>query len=152
MSFFDTKLMGDLLQRINDHSRVQNFLTGQVINIIFTALSFVIFGIVLLTYNGLIFSVFLIGSIIYGLWLATFLRRRKVLDYEIFEQQAINQNKTYQFITSMQEIKAQDCEQRRRWEWEDVQADLFAVQAQGYERRNRRRKRGAYLSTRSRTS
>lgn len=128
MSFFDTKLMGDLLQRINDHSRVQNFLTGQVINIIFTALSFVIFGIVLLTYNGLIFSVFLIGSIIYGLWLATFLRRRKVLDYEIFEQQAINQNKTYQFITSMQEIKLQDCEQRRRWEWEDVQADLFAVQ------------------------
>lgn len=128
MSFFDTKLMGDLLQRIGDHSRVQSFLTNQVLSVVFTMLSFIIFGIVLLIYNGVIFSVFLAGSAIYGLWIATFLRRRKVLDYELFEQQAINQNKTYQFITSMQEIKLQDCEQRRRWEWEDTQANLFAVQ------------------------
>lgn len=128
MSFFDTKLMGDLLQRIGDHSRVQSFLTNQVLSVVFTMLSFIIFGIVLLIYNGVIFSVFLAGSTIYGLWIATFLRRRKVLDYELFEQQAINQNKTYQFITSMQEIKLQDCEQRRRWEWEDTQANLFAVQ------------------------
>ena len=75
-----------------------------------------------------IFLVFLAGSIIYGIWIALFMRRRKVLDYELFEQQAINSNNTYQFITSMQEIKLQDCEQRRRWEWEDVQADLFKVQ------------------------
>ena len=128
MAFFDTKLMGDLLQRIEDHSRVQNFLTGQVLNVIFTFLSFIIFGIVLLIYNKVIFGVFIMGSIIYGLWIFSFLRRRKVIDYEIFEQQAINQNKTYQFITSMQEIKLQDCEQRRRWEWEDTQADLFNVQ------------------------
>lgn len=78
--------------------------------------------------KGIIFGVFIIGSIIYGLWILSFLQRRKVLDYEMFEQQAINQNKTYQFITSMQEIKLQDCEQRRRWEWEDIQADLFKVQ------------------------
>lgn len=128
MSFFDTKLMGDLLQRIGDHSRVQNFLTGQVLNIIFTFLSFIIFGIVLLIYDKIIFGIFVVGSIIYGLWISSFLQRRKVLDYELFEQQAINQNKTYQFITSMQEIKLQDCEQRRRWEWEDTQADLFRVQ------------------------
>ena len=70
----------------------------------------------------------MLGSLLYGGWLALFLRRRKVLDYELFEQQAINNNKTYEFITSMQEIKLQDCEQRRRWEWEDVQADLFNVQ------------------------
>lgn len=70
----------------------------------------------------------MLGSLLYGGWLALFLRRRKVLDYELFEQQAINNNKTYEFITSMQEIKLQDCEQRRRWEWEDVQADLFGVQ------------------------
>ncbi len=70
----------------------------------------------------------MLGSLIYGGWLTLFLRRRKVLDYELFEQQAINNNKTYEFITSMQEIKLQDCEQRRRWEWEDVQADLFRVQ------------------------
>lgn len=128
MSFFDTKLMGDLLQRIGDHSRVQNFLTGQVLNVVFTILSFIIFGVVLFIYNKIIFCVFVAGSFIYGLWISSFLRRRKVLDYEIFEQQAINQNKTYQFITSMQEIKLQDCEQRRRWEWEDTQADLFGVQ------------------------
>ena len=128
MSFFDTKLMGDLLQRIEDHSRVQNFLTGQVLNVVFTFLSFMIFGIVLFIYDKKIFGIFVVGSIIYGLWISSFLRRRKVLDYEIFEQQAVNQNKTYQFITSMQEIKLQDCEQRRRWEWEDTQADLFRVQ------------------------
>lgn len=128
MSFFDTKLMGDLMQRIGDHSRVQNFLTGQTLNIMFTMLSFIVFGVVLFIYDKLIFAIFLLGSIVYGLWIASFLRRRKVLDYELFEQQAINQNKTYQFITCMQEIKLQDCERRRRWEWEDTQADLFAVQ------------------------
>lgn len=128
MYFFDTKLMGDLLQRIGDHTRVQNFLTGQVLNIVFSILSFIIFGIVLFIYNPLIFGIFATGSFCYGLWITSFLRKRKVLDYELFEQQAINQNRTYQFITSMQEIKLQDCEQRRRWEWEDTQADLFAVQ------------------------
>lgn len=128
MSFFDTKLMGDLLQRIGDHSRVQNFLTGQVLNILFTFLSFLVFGVVLLIYNRLIFLVFLAGSLVYGLWISSFLRRRKVLDYELFEQQAINQNRTYQFITTMQEIKLQGCERRRRWEWEDTQADLFDIQ------------------------
>lgn len=128
MSFFDTKLMGDLLQRIGDHTRVQNFLTGQVLSIVFTFLSFIIFGIVLFIYNPYIFSIFAAGSICYGLWIASFLKNRKVLDYELFEQQAINQNKTYQLITSIQEIKLQDCERRRRWEWEDVQADLFGVQ------------------------
>jgi len=128
MSFFDTKLMGDLLQRMGDHSRVQSFLTNQVLSVMFTMLSFVVFGVVLFIYNRLIFAVFLLGSLLYGLWIAHFLGRRKVLDYELFEQQAINQNKTYQFITSMQEIKLQDCERRRRWEWEDTQADLFDVQ------------------------
>ena len=128
MSFFDTKLMGDLLQRMNDHSRVNSFLTSQTLSVMFSLISFVVFGAVLFIYNSFIFLVFLAGSIIYGIWIALFMRRRKELDYELFEQQAINSNKTYQFITSMQEIKLQDCEQRRRWEWEDVQADLFKVQ------------------------
>lgn len=128
MAFFDTRKTGDLLQRMADHGRVQQFLTGQVLGVLFTLLSFVIFGVVLLVYNRLIFAVFVLGSIVYGVWIATFLHRRKVLDYELFEQQARNQNYTYQFISSMQEIKLQDCERRRRWEWEDVQADLFGVQ------------------------
>lgn len=128
MSFFDTKLMGDLMQRMGDHSRVNSFLTGQTLSIAFSLLSFVVFSVVLLLYNGLIFAIFLLGSILYAAWMMLFLRRRKVLDYELFEQQAINNNKTYEFLTSMQEIKLQDCEQRRRWEWEDTQADLFGVQ------------------------
>lgn len=128
MSFFDTKLMGDLLQRMSDHQRVQQFLTNQVLGVMFSLLGFFVFGIVLFVYNRLVFGVFVAGSVLYGLWIAHFLERRKVLDYELFEQQAINQNKTYQFITSMQEIKLQDCERRRRWEWEDTQADLFDVQ------------------------
>lgn len=128
MSFFDTKLMGDLIQRMNDHSRVNNFLTQQTLNITFAMLTFLVFSVVLFFYNKLVFGIFLLGSILYGAWMTLFLKRRKVLDYELFEQQAINNNKTYEFITSMQEIKLQDCEQRRRWEWEDTQADLFGVQ------------------------
>lgn len=128
MSFFDTKLMGDLLQRMSDHSRVQSFLTGQTLGVMFTMLSFIVFGVVLFVYSQLIFMVFVIGSLCYALWISAFLRRRKVIDYELFECQAVNQNRTYQFITTMQEIKLQDCERRRRWEWEDAQADLFEVQ------------------------
>lgn len=128
MSFFDTKLMGDLLQRISDHTRVQSFLTNQTLSVLFTSLSFVVFGIVLLIYNRDIFTIFIIGTCLYTFWISSFLRKRKAIDYQLFEQQAINQNRTYQFITDMQEIKLQDCEQRRRWEWEDTQSDLFEVQ------------------------
>lgn len=128
MSFFDTKLVGDLMQRMNDHNRVNSFLTQQTLNITFSIFTFIIFSIVLLMYNFLIFFIFTIGSMLYGCWLTLFLKRRKLLDYELFEQQTINNNKTYEFITSMQEIKLQDCEQRRRWEWEDIQKDLFGIQ------------------------
>ena len=128
MSFFDTKLLGDLMQRMGDHSRVNGFLTGQTLTIAFSLFSFAVFSVALFLYNWQIFAIFLLGSILYAAWMMLFLRRRKVLDYELFEQQAINNNKTYEFLTSMQEIKLQDCEQRRRWEWEDTQADLFGVQ------------------------
>lgn len=128
MSFFDTKLTGDLMQRMADHQRVQSFLTRETLGMMFTGLSFVVFGVVLFLYNKPVFGVFLLGSVIYGVWIASFLSRRKVLDYELFEKQAENQNKTFRFITSMQEIKLQGCGRRRRWEWEDVQADLFGVQ------------------------
>lgn len=128
MAFFDTKLIGDIMQRIGDHGRVQSFLTGQVLNVMFTFLSFIVFGVVLFIYNKLIFAVLLLGSLVYGWWITSFLGRRKVLDYEIFEQQAVNQNRTYQFVNYMQEIKLQDCEKRRRDEWEDTQMGLFGIQ------------------------
>ncbi len=127
MKFFDTKLTGDLLQRIEDHRRIEHFLTSQTLNMLFSVLSFVVFGIVLFIYNVPIFFVFLSGSMLYGLWIMFFLKKRRILDYKYFEQQGINRNVVYQLITGMQEIKLQGCEQRMRWEWEDVQADLFDV-------------------------
>ncbi len=128
MRYFDTKLVGDLMQRINDHNRIENFLTTQSLNVIFSLLSFIVFGSILLCYDKLVFFVFISGSFLYGCWIAFFLKKRKQLDYLIFEKKAINNNRTYQFITSIQEIKLQNCEQRRRWEWEDSQADLFHIE------------------------
>lgn len=130
MSFFDIKLLGDLLQRIEDHRRVERFLTAQTLNLLFSVFSFLVFGIVLLVYNIKIFLVFLVGSIIYGIWIQFFLKKRRILDYKSFEQQAINSNLTYQLINGMQEIKLQGYEQGKRWEWEDTQADLFKVNMQ----------------------
>ena len=130
MKFFDTKLTGDLLQRIEDHRRIENFLTNQTITVLFSAFTFAIFSVVLFIYNVPVFAVFLAGSILYGLWIMLFLKKRRILDYRMFEQQGINRNVTYQLITGMQEIKLQGCEQRKRWEWEDVQAGLFDVNLQ----------------------
>lgn len=146
MKFFDTKLTGDLLQRIEDHRRIENFLTNQTISIIFSAFTFVIFSVVLFIYNIPIFIVFLIGSILYGVWILVFLRKRRVLDYKMFEQQGINRNVVYQLITGMQEIKLQGCEQRKRWEWEDVQADLFDVNLESLNLRQNQEAGGIFIN------
>lgn len=125
MAFFDTKLVGDLIQRIQDHDRVERFLTAQTLSVMFSAFSFVVFGAVLLYYDLAIFLIFLFGSALYAAWVFLFLKKRRLLDYTYFEQRARNQSKTMQMLNGMQEIKLQNCERRRRWEWEDVQADLF---------------------------
>lgn len=130
MRFFDTKQLGDLLQRIEDHRRVQDFLTAQTLNVLFSVFTFVIFGAVLCIYNIKIFLIFIIGSILYGIWILFFLRKRRTLDYKYFEQQARDRNSTYQLITGMQEIKLQSYEMQKRWEWEDIQADKFDVNLQ----------------------
>lgn len=130
MKFFDTKLMGDLLQRIEDHRRVEQFLTSSSLNLLFSFFTFIIFGIVLAVYNIGIFLVFIIGTICYAGWIILFLNKRRLIDYKYFEQAGKNRNVTYQLINGMQEIKLQGCEQRKRWEWEDVQADLFKVNLQ----------------------
>lgn len=125
MAFFDTKLVGDLIQRIQDHDRVERFLTAQTLSVMFSAFSFVVFGAVLLYYDLVIFLIFLFGSALYAAWVFLFLKKRRLLDYTYFEQRARNQSKTMQMLNGMQEIKLQNCERRRCWEWEDVQADLF---------------------------
>lgn len=130
MKFFDTKLMGDLLQRIEDHRRVEQFLTSSSLSLLFSFFTFLVFGVVLAVYNLGIFAVFLIGTALYSGWIILFLKKRRQLDYKYFEQAGCNRNVTYQLISGMQEIKLQGCEQRKRWEWEDVQADLFKVNLQ----------------------
>ena len=130
MKFFDIKLMSDLLQRIEDHRRVEQFLTSSSLSVLFSFFTFIIFGIVLAIYNSGIFLVFILGSLLYAGWIVLFLNKRKALDYKYFEQAGRNQNVTYQLLDGMQEIKLQGCEQRKRWEWEDVQADLFKVNLQ----------------------
>ena len=130
MKFFDTKLMGDLLQRIEDHRRVEQFLTSSSLSLLFSFFTFLVFGVVLAVYNLGIFFVFLLGTSLYAGWIILFLKKRRQLDYKYFEQAGRNRNVTYQLIGGMQEIKLQGCEQRKRWEWEDVQADLFKVNLQ----------------------
>lgn len=130
MKFFDTKLTGDLLQRIEDHKRVEQFLTSSSLSILFSFFTFLVFGIVLAVYNTNIFIAFIIGTSIYAGWIVIFLKKRRQLDYKYFEQAGHSRNVTYQLINGMQEIKLQGCEQRKRWEWEDTQADLFKINLQ----------------------
>ncbi|WP_290394592.1 peptidase domain-containing ABC transporter [Muribaculum intestinale] len=127
MSFFESRQMGDLMQRISDHARVQTFLTEQVLSMIFTTLSCIVFGIVLMIYNTLIFGVFVIGAICYLCWTLLFVRRRRQLDIAMFEKQGANHSLTYELVTTMQETKLQDCCLRRRMAWEDMQVDLFGI-------------------------
>lgn len=125
--FFDTKMIGDILQRINDHYRIETFLTSNTLNTVFAMFSFLIFGIVLAIYNLTILFIFLTGSLLYVLWILIFLNRRKVLDYQSFEQRAKNQNQLIQLFNGMQEIKLHNAEKQKRWEWERVQATLFKI-------------------------
>lgn len=128
MDFFEVKHMGDLMQRMTDHSRVQSFLTEKILGILFTILSFLVFGFVLLIYSKLIFAVFWAGTLLYTGWIILFLQKRKALDISLFKKRSENQNCTFEFVTTLQETKLQDCCQRRRWMWEDLQADLFDLQ------------------------
>lgn len=130
MPFFDSRQTGDLLQRMGDHSRLQNFITTQCLSILFSVVTFIVFSCVLFSYSSFIFGIFIVFSILYVCYETSFLRRRRVLDYTSFEKQAAAQNQTYRMITTMQEIKLQGCTQRKRWEWEDKQADLFGIQLQ----------------------
>lgn len=127
IGFFDTKMIGDLLQRIGDHRRIERFLTSQSLNVIFSVFNILIFSIVLVMYNLGIFLVFLFGSALYIVWVYLFLRKRRVLDFKRFTQLADNQSKLIQLISGMQEIKLNNYERQKRWEWERIQARLFKV-------------------------
>jgi ATP-binding cassette subfamily B protein len=127
LRFFDVKMTGDLLQRINDHHRIESFLTNSTLSILFSAVNFIIFSIVMIIYDIKIFTVFLIGSILYIVWIRIFLKKRKELDVKKFKVMSDNNSNLIQMITGMQEIKLNGSERRRRWEWEAIQIKLFKV-------------------------
>lgn len=125
MSYFDSKLTGDILQRIDDHERVEKLITTRSLETLFSLFTLLIFGIVLSQYSIKIFLVFIIGSALYGLWLLLFLRKRRVLDYKLFDISSKEHSMNYQLIQGMQEIKLNDYETIKRWEWEDIKAEMF---------------------------
>ncbi|MDE5642030.1 MAG: peptidase domain-containing ABC transporter [Muribaculaceae bacterium] len=128
MSFFDIRQTGDILQRMADQDRVCSFLTGQFLGVIFTVISLIVFGVALLIYSRVIFAVFVLMSLVYAGWVMLFLRRRRIIDYENFSVRSRSQNMAFNVVNSMQEIKLQNCQERRRSEWEDLQLEQFEVQ------------------------
>jgi ATP-binding cassette, subfamily B, bacterial len=125
MGFFDTKMTGDIMQRMNDQKRIESFLTGSTLNTIFSLFNLVVFTALLAYYNLDIFFIFLVSSVIYSLWVVAFLKKRRDLDFKRFDISSKNQSSIVQLIGGMQEIKLNNCEQQKRWEWESLQAGLF---------------------------
>lgn len=130
ISYFDVKMTGDILQRINDHRRIENLLTTQSLNVLFSLINFVIFGIVLAWYSLAIFGIFFVGTVLYFGWILLFLKKRRELDHRHFEQRSQEQSKVMELISGMQEIKLHNAERQKRWGWEFVQARLFRTQVQ----------------------
>lgn len=127
ISFFDVKMTGDILQRINDHQRIERILTTSSLNILFSLANLVIFGLVLIYYSFQIFSIFLVGSLFYFVWVLFFFKKRKELDYKRFSQISEEQSKVIELINGMQEIKLHNAERQMRWGWEYQQARLFKI-------------------------
>jgi len=127
VGFFDSRNTGDLLQRIGDHKRIQSFLTGSSLSVLFSMVNILIFGAVLLYYNLLVFSVFIATSAFYVGWVLLFMKKRREIDNRTFTQNAANQSSIIQLIAGMQEIKLTSCENQKRWEWEHIQARLFKL-------------------------
>ena len=127
LGFFDIKLIGDILQRVGDHRRIEYFLTSSSLNIMFSLVNLLIFGIVLAIYSWKILLLFVIGSLLYFLWLSIFMRKRRELDFKRFSNLAENQSKLIQLIHGVQDIKLYHAEKQKRWEWENIQGSLFKV-------------------------
>lgn len=127
MQFFDSKHPGDIVQRINDHHRIENFLTGTAINTFFSIINLFLFSIVLLNYNVTVFTVFALGSILYLVWIQVFLKYRRKIDYKRFAIASKENNATMQLVYGMQEIKLNNAENTYRWAWEGLQAGLFKL-------------------------
>lgn len=131
ISFFDVRMTGDIMQRINDHHTIERILTTSSLSVLFSMINMFIMGGVLAYYNLKIFAVFFTGSLFYFLWVTLFLKRREALDYKRFAEVSQEQSKVMELINGMQEIKLHNAEKQKRWGWEYVQARLFKVSMKG---------------------
>ncbi|WP_083714643.1 peptidase domain-containing ABC transporter [Bacteroides bouchesdurhonensis] len=129
--FFDAKNIGDIMQRIGDHGRIQSFMTGTTLTTIFSFFNFFVFAFIMAYYNLTILVVFLVGNALYVTWILSFMRYRRKLDNARFAQASANQSNMVQLITGMQEIKLNNCEKQQRWKWESIQVKLFKISIQG---------------------
>ncbi|WP_108424690.1 peptidase domain-containing ABC transporter [Flagellimonas amoyensis] len=131
IAFFDTRMTGDILQRINDHKRIEQILTTSSLNVLFSTVNLIVFSFVLAYYSSQLFVVFLAGSFLYILWIIIFLKKRKDIDYKRFSQISQEQSKVIELINGMQEIKLHNAEKQKRWGWEFLQARLFKISIEG---------------------
>lgn len=131
LSYFDTKMTGDIMQRIGDHSRIKSLLMSNSFNIIFSIFNFFLFAGILGYYHPMILGIFLLGNGLYAIWVLSFMRYRRELDIKRFNQSAGEQSKLIQMVQGMQEIKLNNCEKQKRWEWERIQAKLFKISIRG---------------------
>jgi len=127
ISFFDAKHIGDMVQRLNDHNRVETFITSSSISSLFSLISLIVFGLVLGNYDLGIFLVFIVGSILYALWVWISLKKRKILDTKRFDLQSKSQSKMIELVNGVRDIKLSLSEDQRRWEWETLQAEIFKL-------------------------
>lgn len=127
VTFFENKLLGDILQRARDHERIRSFIMNNSLSLIFSMFTFVLFGIILLVYNAVIFYIFLAGSVLYVLWVLLFLTIRRKLDWEYFELVSRDQSYWVETVSAIQDIKIYNYEKHRRWKWEEIQARLYKV-------------------------
>lgn len=127
VGFFDTKLTGDILQRISDHRRIETFMTTSSLTILFSMFNLVVFAIILAIYSLKILLIFLAGALLYFLWIYVFMKRRRVLDQKYFTKMSENQSKLIQIIHGIREIKVNNAERSKQWEWKEIQAGLFRV-------------------------
>ena len=127
ISFFDTRMTGDIMQRINDHHRIEQLLTNSSLNTLFSLVNLIIFSVVLLLYDYRLFVVYLLGAILYVAWISFFLRKRKELDYKMFSNVSQEQSVVIELINGMQEIKMHNAEKQKRWGWEFLQVKLFKI-------------------------
>lgn len=131
LHFFDSKNIGDIMQRIGDHGRIKSFLMGNSINIVFSLVNFFVFMLILAYYNMLVLTIFVIGNTLYVAWILFFMRYRRELDAKRFNLSSTEQSRVIQLIQGMQDIKLNNCERQKRWEWERIQIRLFRVSVRG---------------------